>query len=208
MQKHQKKFRSIKLNKSDRRALDRAVFEILGLTEEEQLEVYKTVVDLVKSRVEKAKSVSGNKSKKKCSEVDLLVKRTLDSLGSEDILKNFFDSMGEYEGKILPKFRKEALIEKTLTGWLLTDGKERVFLDDRNQAKYCGLLASIRMEKIKIPDELNEDKVTALQNIVVSVFPVLNGTLETITDKKTRAAVKGLVIGKIIARTNETNASV
>jgi hypothetical protein len=194
--------------KPDRRELDEAVFEILGLTEEEQLEVYKAVVDLVKSRIEKAKSVAGNKNKKKYSEVDLLVKRTLDSLGGEDILKNFFKGMSEYEGMILPKFRKEARIEKTLTGWQLTDGKERVFLDDREQAKYCGLLASIGMEKIKIPVDLNEAKVTALQNIVVSVFQALNETLETITDKKTREAVKGLVIGKIVARTNETGASV
>jgi dihydrodipicolinate synthase/N-acetylneuraminate lyase len=39
--------------------------EILGLTEEEQLEVYKAVVDLVKSRIEKAKSVEKKKKKEK-----------------------------------------------------------------------------------------------------------------------------------------------
>jgi len=44
--------------KKERRELDKIVMgEILGLTEEEQLEVYKAVVDLVKSRIEKAKSV-------------------------------------------------------------------------------------------------------------------------------------------------------
>lgn len=42
----------------DRRELDKIVMgDILGLTEEEQLEVYRAVVDLVKSRIEKAKSV-------------------------------------------------------------------------------------------------------------------------------------------------------
>ncbi|MBN1763006.1 MAG: hypothetical protein JW878_08045 [Methanomicrobia archaeon] len=193
--------------KPDRRELDEAVFAILGLTEAEQLEVYKAVVDLVRSRIEKAKSVSGNKNKKKkYSEVDLLVKRALDSLGGEDILKNFFDSMGESKKLMLPKFKREARIEKTLTGWQLTDGKERVFLDERKQAKYCGLLASLGMERIKIPIDLNEAKVTALQNIVVSVFQALNETLETITTNKTREAVKGLVIGKIIAKTNENSA--
>lgn len=35
--------------------------EILGLTEEEQLEVYQAVIDLVKSRIDKAKSVDNNK---------------------------------------------------------------------------------------------------------------------------------------------------
>ncbi|MCK4735538.1 MAG: hypothetical protein KAT65_24000, partial [Methanophagales archaeon] len=194
--------------KPDRRELDKVVFEVLGLTEEEQLEVYKAVVDLVKSRIEKAKSVPRNKNKKKYSEVDLLVKRTLDSLGGEDILKNFFDDMGEYEEMILPRFRKEAKIEKTLAGWQLTDGKERVFFDDKKQAVYCGILAFIGMEKVKIPKEMNEEKVNAVRNIVDSVFQAINATLDTITDKKTRDVVKSLVIGGIISRTNETGTSV
>ena len=41
----------------DRRELDKIVFEALGLTEEEQLEVYKAVLELVKKRLLKAKSV-------------------------------------------------------------------------------------------------------------------------------------------------------
>lgn len=41
----------------DRRALDEVVFEVLGLTEEEQLEVYRAVVELVKARLTKAQSV-------------------------------------------------------------------------------------------------------------------------------------------------------
>ena len=41
----------------DRRALDEVVFEILGLTEEEQRQVYKAVAQLVKERLVKARSV-------------------------------------------------------------------------------------------------------------------------------------------------------
>ena len=49
--------------KPDRRELDRIILgEILGLTDEEQLEVYRAVIDLVKSRIEKAKSVKSNKT--------------------------------------------------------------------------------------------------------------------------------------------------
>lgn len=55
--------------KADRLELDKIVLrDILGLSEKEHLEVYQAVVDLVKSRLEKAKSV-GKKSKK--SEVSL-----------------------------------------------------------------------------------------------------------------------------------------
>ena len=41
----------------DRRELDRIIFEALGLTEEEQLEVYRAVVELVKNRLVKARPV-------------------------------------------------------------------------------------------------------------------------------------------------------
>ncbi len=50
--------------KADRLELDKIVLrDILGLSEKEHLEVYQAVVDLVKSRLEKAKSV-GKKSEK------------------------------------------------------------------------------------------------------------------------------------------------
>lgn len=40
----------------DRRELDKVIFEALGLTEEEQLEVYRAVVELVKARLVKART--------------------------------------------------------------------------------------------------------------------------------------------------------
>ena len=51
--------REISLDKvpGDRKELDQVVFEALGLTEQEQLEVYKAVVQLVKNRLVKAGSV-------------------------------------------------------------------------------------------------------------------------------------------------------
>ncbi|GBD96471.1 MAG TPA: hypothetical protein ENG83_08735 [Nitrospirae bacterium] len=42
---------------SDRKALDDIVFDILGLTQKEQDEVYRSVCELVKNRLENARSV-------------------------------------------------------------------------------------------------------------------------------------------------------
>jgi type I restriction-modification system DNA methylase subunit len=48
-----------------RRALDKIIMEnILGLTEEDQVKVYKAVIDLVKTRIEKAKTVAKRKKRK------------------------------------------------------------------------------------------------------------------------------------------------
>ncbi|MEO0023454.1 MAG: Eco57I restriction-modification methylase domain-containing protein, partial [candidate division WOR-3 bacterium] len=50
--------------KPDRRELDKIIMgDILGLTEEEQLEVYRAVVDLVRARLEKAKGVKKGRRK-------------------------------------------------------------------------------------------------------------------------------------------------
>jgi hypothetical protein len=49
---------SLERVKPDQRELDKIIMgEILGLTDEEQLEVYRAVIDLVSSRIERAKSV-------------------------------------------------------------------------------------------------------------------------------------------------------
>jgi len=57
----------LNLIKPERRELDKIIMgDILGLTEAEQLEVYRAVIDLVKSRLDKANSF-GNKKKSKVS---------------------------------------------------------------------------------------------------------------------------------------------
>lgn len=59
--------------KPDRRELDKIIMrDILGLKEEEQLEVYKAVVDLVRSRIEKAQSVEKGKRYIEGVDVDAL----------------------------------------------------------------------------------------------------------------------------------------
>jgi hypothetical protein len=70
--------------KSDRRKLDKIIMgDILGLTEEEQLEVYKAVVDLVKSRIEKAKSVKKKNNIQK-EEIQEIVIKIVDEINKEE----------------------------------------------------------------------------------------------------------------------------
>jgi hypothetical protein len=45
------------IHQPDRRALDEAVFDVLGLTAGEREAVYEAVVNLVRARLEKARSV-------------------------------------------------------------------------------------------------------------------------------------------------------
>ncbi|MDW8285727.1 MAG: hypothetical protein RML47_06460, partial [Bacteroidota bacterium] len=45
------------LGEPDRRALDDVVFDVLGLTQGEREAVYEAVINLVKARLEKARSI-------------------------------------------------------------------------------------------------------------------------------------------------------
>ncbi|PIU67445.1 MAG: hypothetical protein COS84_04655 [Armatimonadetes bacterium CG07_land_8_20_14_0_80_40_9] len=70
--------------KPDRRELDKIIMgEILGLSDEEQLEVYRAVVDLVKSRIEKAKSFGKKKKTKEGIDLDALKNAIVKRLNGE-----------------------------------------------------------------------------------------------------------------------------
>lgn len=70
--------------KEDRRELDKIVMgEILGLTDEEQLEVYRAVVDLVKSRIERAKSFGKKKKIGEGVDMDALKNVVVDRINTE-----------------------------------------------------------------------------------------------------------------------------
>ncbi len=75
------KAKNVKLDKvkPDLRELDKIIMgDILGLTENEQLEVYKAVIDLVKSRLDKAKSVDNKNKIKGGIDINALKKLILD----------------------------------------------------------------------------------------------------------------------------------
>lgn len=70
--------------KPERRELDRIIMgDILGLTDEEQLEVYRAVVDLVKSRLDKAKSFGQRTKTKAGINVELLAGTVLERIKNE-----------------------------------------------------------------------------------------------------------------------------
>jgi len=71
--------------KPDRRELDKIIMaDILGLTDGEQLEVYRAVVDLVKSRLEKAKSTGKNKKKVEGIDINALKNAVIDRIEKEN----------------------------------------------------------------------------------------------------------------------------
>jgi len=183
--------------KPDRRELDKIVMgEILGLTEEEQLKVYRAIIDLVKSRIEKAKSV---RKKKKVGEldVDALVNSVM-----EDVMKlhgiepKAFpeDYIGEAECSEIevPKGSKaEARFD--LEGPFIQIDGEKIRCNSMHEAKYIEYAVLAGKNRIRIPKDEGilrravQQRGKLLRDAKTKVEDFLQ---ETIADKKLREKVR------------------
>ncbi len=75
---------SLEKVKPDRRELDKIIMgDILGLSEEEQIEVYRAVVDLVRSRIDKAKSFKRSRKTKEEVEIEAVKKEIIKRVEEE-----------------------------------------------------------------------------------------------------------------------------
>lgn len=142
--------------KHHRRELDKIIMgDILGLTDKEQLEVYRAVVDLVKSRIEKARSAGKKKKTKEGIDIELLVKNVLSRIGDETLGKFYKEkvlSQPCYE-KILPEIERKTVVEKDLLGWGLSAGKIRIECESEMEANYLKNFLGTGLTTIKIPKD-------------------------------------------------------
>ncbi|MGA8849654.1 MAG: N-6 DNA methylase [Dehalococcoidia bacterium] len=178
--------------KPDRRELDKIVMgEILGLTDEEQLEVYRAVVDLVKSRIEKAKSFGKRRKTKEGIDIDLLVKTVMDKLG-EDTLGNFYREKvlthKPLRTKSLLKVPGEVKLEHELFGWRLSSGREHVDCASEMEARYLKIWVEAGLDSVKIPKDEHylKEIVLELESLKQKTDEVFDDYLGSILDPKLR----------------------
>lgn len=141
---------SLEKVKPDRRELDKIIMgEILGLSEEEQLEVYKAVVDRVKSRVEKARSVS-RKKKAKAPDPEKIAEGVLREIDTSN-LKSFPDDYisGEYKEVEVPEGNPES--GSDLKGFFVKVGEKRIECESPEEAEYIKYAIISGFKKVKIP---------------------------------------------------------
>lgn len=192
--------------KPDRRALDKIIMgEILGLTDEEQLEVYRAVVDLVKSRIEKAKSFGKRKKIKEGIDVDALVKTVMSEIGDETLGKFYREKILTQKPlltKTLPEvsLKDEIKIEKSLFGWILSSGSKHIECRSEEEALYLKVFLEAGLNKVKIPKDDNclKDVLPELIKIKGRIDKIINSYLESIVDIKTREKLKHRLLSEVI----------
>jgi len=188
---------SLEKIKPDRRELDKVIMgEILGLTEQEQLEAYRAVIDLVKSRIEKAESVQ---KRKKVGELDVdelvnSVLRDVERLHGVEAKRFPEDYIGECLHKVVevPKGSKvEAGLD--IEGPYVQIDKEKIRCASIYEAKYIEYAILAGKTSIPIPEDENilkqavEERGRLLEHARRSVESFLN---EAIADKKLREKVR------------------
>uniref|UniRef100_A0A7C6EBB0 site-specific DNA-methyltransferase (adenine-specific) n=1 Tax=candidate division WOR-3 bacterium TaxID=2052148 RepID=A0A7C6EBB0_UNCW3 len=176
--------------KPDRRELDKIIMgEILGLTDEEQLEVYRAVIDLVKSRIERAKSVGAKHKTKEGIDIDMLVKIVMDKIGAETLGKFYQEKILSQKNLVtrtIPQPATEISAVKRIFGWSLKIGKRHIDCDSEEEAKYLKILAQTGLGKIKIPKDQKYLKkiLPELETMKKKMDKVINEYLASVLDRK------------------------
>lgn len=185
---------SLEKVKIDRRKLDKIIMgKILGLTEEEQLEVYKAVIDLVKSRLDRAKSVSKRNKTKEGIDIDKLAQTAMKKIGPETLGKFYKEkilSQKHYFKKLPPK-GKNIRIDQTLMEWLLISDKKHLVCTSEEQARYLRVWLEAGLEEAAVPNDDNYLKLilSELEELFGSIKKTIDGYVYSIIDQKTRQRV-------------------
>ncbi|OGN96554.1 MAG: hypothetical protein A2Z77_00890 [Chloroflexi bacterium RBG_13_51_36] len=177
--------------KPDRRELDNIIMgNILDLTNEEQIEVYRAVIDLVKSRLEKAKSLGKRKKTKEGVDIDLVVKLVMEKVGDETLGRFYAErvlSQSSLETKSLPPADGDVSIKQTLMGWRLYSGKQSIDCASELEARYLKVWLEAGLDEVKVPQ--NEGYLEAIvpeleglkQKIDEIIAPYLNSIVNVTT---------------------------
>jgi len=191
--------------KPDRRELDKIVMgEILGLTEEEQLEVYKAVIQLVKERIERAKSVEKEKQKRKKISEEVYAEKIISEIDVSK-LKKFPDDYLTTKIEIgktiqLPEEKENVEMGRDLLGYYVKVGDEKIKCSSVTEAKWIYYSAISGKNEVKIPKDVSVvDKIVKdFEQVYNSISKEINEKLEKyIPEIKFRKNVKAIIERKL-----------
>ncbi|PXF51498.1 MAG: hypothetical protein C4B55_03715 [Candidatus Methanophagaceae archaeon] len=193
--------------KSDRRELDEIVMgEILGLSEEEQLEVYRAVVDLVRSRLEKARSVP-RKTKRKGVDVEALAEGVLREVETGELKKfpeDFIEAGEECREIEVPSGK--VVVGSDLRGFFVKVGGAsgaRIECGSLEEAKFIEFAVLNGSRRVRIPkDERTVKEAVARYGSAYDRFKkvVAEQTRRNIQNSKLRRKVEAAVWAQVVTK--------
>ena len=186
-----------------RRELDKIIMgDILGLSDDEQLEVYRAVVDLVKSRIEKAKSVDKKGKEKEGIDIELLTRTIKEKLGDK-LLGNFYREkiLTQKNLKTVKLFHptKNIHIKNELFGWRLSSGKDHIDCQSEAEAEYFEICLESGLEEVKVPkDEAYLSKILPeLKALKEKIDLIISDHISSITSQKLQQKILQKLQGEL-----------
>jgi len=180
--------------------LDKIIMgEILGLTEEEQLEVYRAVIDLVKSRIEKAKSFGKRKKIEEGVDIDLFMKTIKDKIGDDTLGKLYREKVKKSKVPLrtvhLSAKTDKIRIDSEIFGFRLISGRKHVDCKTEDEAKYLKIFLEAGIDKVKIPKQGLHLKqiLPELQQIKRKIDKIIESDISTIINVKLRRKLEHLI---------------
>lgn len=139
----------------DRLAIDDYIGSIIGLSAEQQEEVRQAVRELVKTRLEKAKSVKKGMKTKGGVNIDQLSNDILSRLEKDNLVEFFkrrISTVPLYTLN-LPKLVEPVEIEKSLFGWRLNIGKNVIDCTSEANARYLSTFSKMGWDQAPVPKD-------------------------------------------------------
>lgn len=186
---------SLEKVKPDRRALDQIILgDILGLTEEEQLAVYRAVVDLVRSRIERARSIVARQRTKSGIDIEAVINTIVGRIGERKLTNWYKEKIlnrKDLQTRKLPEPDGKPEIEKSLFGWELGVGKKMLHCRSEDEARYLKVWAEAGAKTIKVPkDEKYLAKtLPELESHKSEIDTIIESYLSSILDPKLKSQI-------------------
>ncbi len=188
--------------KPKRRFIDNLILgALLGLTDQEQLEVYRAIIDLVSSRLGRAKSLKNSTKTKNGLDINLMVQNVLSRLGEPNLATFIKDKITTIPCKTidLPKYAEPIIVENTLFGWQIKVGKKIVYCDSEVQARYLRVFAEMGWDQAPVPQD--EKYLVPIINKLESLFEKVQAAIQeystSILQTKTRERLTHMVWMKL-----------
>ena len=176
---------------------------ILGLTAEEIVAVYQSLLEMVLSRTAKAKSLGRERATKEGLDLDLFVENIFGHLREHNLAAFFNDHIATAAcySLNLPRPARPIEIENTLLGWRLKVGKRSLDCSSEAQARYLRVFAEMGWDHALVPKD--DTYLSSLIREWEDLFEKAQSTLEEYTGSILQAKTRARAIEIFWARVRE-----
>ncbi len=190
----------------DRRALDQIVMgQYLGLTDEEQVEVYKALIDVVGSGTKKAKTQRSTKTTKDGVDIEALVSNILEKIGDDSLGQHYRELLqatpNELYEKEVPECDPNNLeICEGLFGWEIVAGGYHIGCQSEDEARYLACFIGTGLTHVMIPcsSSLLNRVLPEIEGVKERNASLIDSYLDYVVSPSTRHRLRERIWAKLL----------